>query len=124
MKVTVNYSADVKKYFSKLNCSVGNSSGKLVFGKDETRSGYFAVDKLNISLALTNTDGRSFVFESEPITDVKERQHYRINYTMKANGAIGGVSVTLDPSTKEYNVNIAIPKESNPSVNVWSVLQT
>ncbi len=39
---------------------------------------------------------------------------------MKANGAIGGVSVTLDPSTKEYNVNIAIPKESNPSVNVWS----
>lgn len=120
VKVTVNYSADVKKYFSKLNCSVGNSSGKLVFGKDETRSGYFAVDKLNISLALTNTDGRSFVFESEPITDVKERQHYRINYTMKANGAIGGVSVTLDPSTKEYNVNIAIPKESNPSVNVWS----
>ena len=71
-------------------------------------------------MALTNTDGRSFVFESEPITDVKERQHYRINYTMKANGAIGGVSVTLDPSTKEYNVNIAIPKESNPSVNVWS----
>ena len=51
VKVTVNYSADVKKYFSKLNCSVGNSSGKLVFGKDETRSGYFAVDKLNISLA-------------------------------------------------------------------------
>ncbi|MBC5612804.1 DUF4493 domain-containing protein [Bacteroides hominis] len=120
VKVTVNYSADVKKYFSKLSCSVGNSSGKLVFGKDETRSGYFAVDNLNISLALTNTDGRSFVFESEPITDVKERQHYRINYTMKANGAIGGVSVTLDPSTKEYNVNISIPKESNPSVNVWS----
>lgn len=120
VKVTVNYSADVKKYFSKLSCSVGNSSGKLIFGKDETRSGYFAVDNLNISLALTNTDGRSFVFESEPITDVKERQHYRINYTMKANGAIGGVSVTLDPSTKEYNVNISIPKESNPSVNVWS----
>lgn len=48
-------------------------------------------------------------FESEPITDVKERQHYRINYTMKANGAIGDyVSVTLDPSTKEYNVNISI----------------
>ena len=39
VKVTVNYSADVKKYFSKLSCSVGNSSGKLVFGKDETRSG-------------------------------------------------------------------------------------
>ena len=42
---------------------MGNSSGKLVFGKDETRSGYFAVDKLNISLALTNTDGRSFVLK-------------------------------------------------------------
>lgn len=120
VKVTVNYSADVKKYFSKLNCTVSSASGSLTFAKDEKRSGYFAVNDLSISLALTNTDGRSFVFESEPVTGVKERQHYRINYTMKSNGAIGGVSITLDPSTKEYNVNIAIPKESDPIVNIWS----
>lgn len=75
---------------------------------------------MNISLALTNTDNRSFVLESNPVTQVKERQHYRINYTMKAHGTIGDISITLDPSTKEYNVEIAIPKESNPIVNVWS----
>uniref|UniRef100_UPI0035691D83 DUF4493 domain-containing protein n=1 Tax=Bacteroides fragilis TaxID=817 RepID=UPI0035691D83 len=120
VKVTVNYSADVKRYFSKLDCTVSNISGQLAFAKDESRSGYFAVDDLNIALALTNTDGRSFVFESKPITGVKERQHYRINYTMKAHGTVGDVSITLDPSTREYNVNISIPKEGNPSVNVWS----
>lgn len=120
VKVTVNYSADVKKYFSKLDCTVSNASGKLIFGKEENRSGYFVVGDLKISLALTNADGRSFVFESNPISGVQARQHYRINYTMKSNGAIGGVSVTLDPTTKEYKVNIAIPKESNPIVNIWS----
>ena len=120
VKVTVNYSAEVKKYFSKLDCTVASGSTQLLFAKNESRSGYFPVGDLNISLALTNTDNRSFVLESNPVTQVKERQHYRINYTMKAHGTIGDISITLDPSTKEYNVEIAIPKESNPIVNVWS----
>ena len=120
VKVTVNYSAEVKKYFSKLDCTVASGSTQLLFAKNESRSGYFPVGDLNISLALTNTDNRSFVLESNPVTQVKERQHYRINYTMKAHGTIGDISITLDPSTKEYNVEIAIPKESNPVVIVWS----
>lgn len=72
MKVTVNCSAGVKKYFPKLDRFVGNSFSKLVPGRGETRSGCFAVDKLNISLALTNMDGCPFIFESESTTGVKE----------------------------------------------------
>lgn len=119
VKVIVNYSVDVKKYFLKLNCFVGNFFGKLVFGKDEICFGYFVVDKLNILLVLINMDGCFFVFEFELIIDVKECQYYCINYIMKVNGVIGGVLVILDFFIKEYNVNIVIFKESNLSVNVW-----
>lgn len=68
VKVTVNYSAEVKKYFSKLDCTVASGSTQLLFAKNESRSGYFPVGDLNISLALTNTDNRSFVLESNPVT--------------------------------------------------------
>ena len=122
VKVTVSYSSDVKKYFSVLNCKVSNNSGELIFTKNETRSGYFVAENLKVALALTNTDGKSFVYESTPITNVVSRQHYRINYSMKASGTVGDVSITLDPSTKEYNVNISIPKEGAPIVSAWATL--
>ncbi|MCM0383549.1 DUF4493 domain-containing protein [Bacteroides fragilis] len=120
VKVSVNYSSDVKTYFSKLNCTVKSIAGSLSFDKNETRSGYFTTADLNVSLALTNTDGRSFVLESKPITNVSPREHYRINYRMKSNGSIGDISIKLDPSTNSWNVNIAIPKEATPIVNTWA----
>lgn len=123
VKVTVSYSDEVKKYFSELNCTVGNGSGELVFGKTETRAGYFVVEDLNVSLALTNTDGNQYTFKSDPITDVKPRTHYRIQYMMKTSGS-GDISITLDPATKEYNVTINIPKDKGVAVNAWSTFAT
>ena len=120
VKVSVTYSADVKKYFTSLNCKVSNSSGELEFGKDETRPGYFVAENLNVALALTNIDGKSFLFESAPIVNVASRQYYHINYSMKASGSVGDISITLDPTTKEYNVNISIPKDGAPTVNTWA----
>lgn len=120
VKVTVFYSADVKKYFTKLNCKVSNTSGELVFGKEETRPGYFVAENLNVALELTNTDNTSFTFESPVITNVQPQQHYRINYSMKSSGSVGDVSITLDPSTQEYNVSISIPKDGSPAVNAWT----
>lgn len=123
VKVTVTYSDDVKKYFTELNCKVSNSSGELVFGKSEIRSGYFVPEDLNVSLSMTNTDGQQFTFNSEPITDVQPRNHYRIQYTMKTSGS-GDISITLDPTTKEYNVTIGIPKDPGVVVNAWSTFAT
>lgn len=123
VKVSVFYSDDVKRYFTELNCTVSNVSGALTFGKAETRSGYFLADDLNISLALTNTDGKQFTFNSEPVTDVQPRNHYRIQYTMKTSGS-GDISITLDPTTKEYDVVIGIPKDVGVAVNTWSTFAT
>lgn len=123
VKVSVFYSDDVKRYFTELNCTVSNVSGALTFGKAETRSGYFLADDLNISLALTNTDGKQFTFNSEPVTDVQSRNHYRIQYTMKTSGS-GDISITLDPTTKEYDVVIGIPKDVGVAVNTWSTFAT
>lgn len=120
VKVSVNYSADVKKYFTKLDCKVSNTSGNLVFGKEEARSGYFVAEDLNVALELTNTDNKSFTLESPIIANVLPQQHYRINYGMKTSGSVGDISITLDPTTKEYVVNISISKEGNPIVNAWT----
>ena len=120
VKVSVTYSSDVRKYFKKLNCKVSNKSGELSFAKDETRSGYFVAEDLKVALALTNTDGASFVYESDPITNVAARQHYRINYSMKANSSLEDVSITIDPTTKEYKVDIFISKEAAPLVMAWA----
>ena len=119
VKVSVKYSDDVKTYFSKLACTVKNSSGSLTFGRDETRSGYLVAADLNLSLALMNLNGKSYTLQST-VTDVQVRQHYHINYSMKTSGSVNDITVSLDPSTKEYNVDIKIPKESSPSVNAWS----
>lgn len=120
VKVSVYYSADVKKYFTKLDCKVSNASGRLVFDKEETRSGYFVAENLNVALELTNTDNKSFTLESPVIANVLPQQHYRINYGMKTSGSVGDISITLDPTTKEYVVNISISKEANPMVNAWT----
>lgn len=119
VKVSVKYSNDVKAYFSKLVCTVKNSSGSLAFEKEETRSGYFVPADLNLSLALTNITGKSYTLESI-VKNVQARQHYHINYSMKTSGAVSDITISLDPSTKVYNVDIKIPKESSPSVNAWS----
>lgn len=70
VKVSVNYSSDVKKYFTKLDCKISNTSGELVFGKEEARSGYFVAEDLNVALELTNTDNKSFTLESPIIANV------------------------------------------------------
>lgn len=112
-KVSVVYSQSIKDHFINYETNVSNSSGSLLYTRDEYRSGYFAPEKLTAMLSLTNKDGNTFLLQ-RVFPDIKERYHYTLKFTAADDGdkdqAGGNFDIEVDEENKviEYNIYISM----------------
>ncbi|MCD7849741.1 MAG: DUF4493 domain-containing protein [Parabacteroides sp.] len=112
VKVTVNYSDMLKKFFTGYKATIGNASGELTFEEDEKRAGYFAPGKLNVTLNLVNNDGTAYKIVKE-IPDAKAREHYRLIFSIgeepESPEAGGDFDITVNEETNDIECTLNVP---------------
>ena len=113
-KVSVKYGDSVKDHFIDYQTTVSNTSGSLLFTRDEYRSGYFTPEKLTVQLKLVNNDGNEFILK-RVYPDIQPQYHYTFKFTLSDNGeddeAGADVNVTVDKEHKEITYDIFIKEE-------------
>lgn len=133
VKVSVTFDENLRPYFKSANCVVTsqiadvepcNFAFSSTGGTTTTSAAYFPVAPLNFLMAATNNNDNSNEMTKE-VTDVQARDHYHIIYKLAAVGSVGGITVTVDETTREYNFTISIPRKSSISLqsytpNAWS----
>lgn len=84
-KVAVEYADNLANYFSRYETTVSNTSGSLLYTRDETRAGFFKAEKLTADLKLVNLDGNEFTMQ-RVFPDIKEQYFYKIKYSLDDGG--------------------------------------
>lgn len=110
-KVSVDYAEKLKENFVNYETTVSNKSGTLLYARDEYRAGYFIPEKLTVSLALTNNNGKEYTIRYV-LTDIKPRYHYTIKFKIGDPPATpeGGsdFDIEVDDKAKVVNCEIVI----------------
>ena len=107
VKVTAEFSEEIRENFKSYVLTVSNGVSELVFSSlDGTvdKEGYFAVTgTLEWSLALTNKDGEVYETLTGSYEEVKPKQHYAISFRMAEKQPEGGavISIVVDDSMTE-----------------------
>lgn len=112
-KVAVEYADNLADYFSHYETTVSNTSGSLLYTRDETRAGFFKAEKLTADLKLVNQDGNEFAMQ-RVFLDIKERYFYKIKYSLDDGGGdneeagadFGGIIVDEKADTIYYGIFI------------------
>lgn len=91
---------------------------------DELKPAYFPVADLTTTISVVNHAGKTFS-QDTPITDVKPRKHYILNFKVAETGSIGGVNVSVDGTETVYTFTFNVSTESSTKLsvekaNAWS----
>lgn len=116
VKVTVEYSQKVVDNFPgcELLVSNGLDKGALVFGKHESRAGYFRVNNSTMTWDLTLNNGQETYQVTKTIVDVKPQQHYKFYFDVKEGGDesegafISGIKVDTSTQIIEDYIEIIL----------------
>jgi hypothetical protein len=99
--LSVVYSDNVKRDFSDYSTSVSNSGGTLIFGKNETRAGYFDAGPLHIEANLYYTTGMG-ISKIRTITgsiaNPLLQKHYEIHIDASVNEGSSMLNLYVDES--------------------------
>lgn len=115
-KVSVVYDKALADFFSDYQATVSNPSGKLIYTRDEYRSGFFSPEKLTVSLNLTNSEGYQFTLKNN-YSDIKPKCHYIFRFSLNNSGEdeddLGlDIDVSIDTTSyKEVFETIYIKQE-------------
>lgn len=128
VKVTVNYDQSFIDAFQSATATVKSAMedvNELSFRMgDELKPAYFPVADLTATISVTNHSGQQFS-QDTPITNVKARKHYILNFKVAETGDIGGVSVSVDGTETVYTFTFNVSTEANTKLgaepaNAWS----
>jgi len=121
--VTVVYSDNVKSFFSDFSTTVSSVSGSLVYGREESRSGYFRPLPLTIHASLS-WQGQDGISKSKELTgsipDPKPKRKYEVH----VNASAGEGSSTLLISVDESPVPVEIVDLTDPGQETEGVLKS
>ncbi|MBN1415304.1 MAG: DUF4493 domain-containing protein [Bacteroidales bacterium] len=102
--VTIFFSDQVKENFDDYSVTVSSAAGSLIFGRDETRPGYFRPLPLIITATLTLQQPSGTVQTktlSGSIADPQPRKNYEIHVDVTSFGGSAAISIlqdeTIDP---------------------------
>ena len=82
IKVSVEYTEAIRKYFKKYQATISNEYGSILFSETEKRAGYFAPEPLSVRLNLTNNTDQEFLVKKE-ISDVKPRDYFKFRFDVQ-----------------------------------------
>lgn len=128
VKVTVNYDQSFIDAFQSATATVKSAMegvNELTFRMgDELKPAYFPVADLTATISVTNHSGQQFS-QDTPITNVKARKHYILNFKVAETGDIGGVSVSVDGTETVYTFTFNVSTEASTKLgaeaaNAWS----
>ena len=128
VKVTVNYDQSFIDAFQSATATVKSAMegvNELSFRMgDELKPAYFPVADLTATISVTNHSGKQFS-QDTPITNVKARKHYILNFKVAETGDIGGVSVSVDGTETVYTFTFNVSTEASTKLgaeaaNAWS----
>lgn len=128
VKVTVNYDLSFIDAFQAATATVKSAMegvNELSFRMgDELKPAYFPVADLTATISVTNHSGQQFS-QDTPITNVKARKHYILNFKVAETGDIGGVSVSVDGTETVYTFTFNVSTEASTKLgaepaNAWS----
>lgn len=129
VKVSVTFDDNLRPYFKSANCIVTSDIAEVApcnfyMGNTSTSAAYFPVAPLHFQLVATNNSNNTNVM-TQDVTDVSARDYYKITYKLAEIGSMGGVTVTVDETTHQYDFTISIPRKSAISLqtstpNTWS----
>lgn len=128
VKVTVNFSESFRENFSTATAtieSVTQGVGSVTYTMGTAKNpSYFPVADLHAILAVTNKQGEDHSMTT-PITGVKARDHYILNYTVAPAGSLGGVTVNVNPDGNTYSYEFHVPRKAGTTLaaygaNAWS----
>lgn len=128
VKVTVNYDQSFIDAFQSATATVKSAMegvNELSFRMgDELKPAYFPVADLTATISVTNHSGQQFS-QDTPITNVKARKHYILNFKVAETGDIGGVSVSVDGTETVYTFTFNVSTEACTKLgaepaNAWS----
>lgn len=128
VKVTVNYDQSFIDAFQSATATVKSAMegvNELSFRMgDELKPAYFPVADLTATISVTNHSGQQFS-QDTPITNVKARKHYILNFKVAETGDIGGVSVSVDGTETVYTFTFNVSTEASTKLgaepaNAWS----
>lgn len=128
VKVSVTFDDNLRPYFKSANCVVTSQKADVApcnftfsstGGTTTTSAAYFPVAPLNFLMTATNNSDNTNEMSKE-VTDVQARDHYRILYKLADVGSTGGITVTVDETTREYNFTISIPRKSSISLQSYT----
>lgn len=133
VKVTVNFEQSFIDAFTAANVEIDDNANNtgidpltFIMGQDN-KSGYFPVTDLKATVSVTNKDNENFT-QNDTIKGVQARDHYILNYRVGEGNGEGNISISVDPTTKEYTYTFYInttPEQSPlsaPTVNAWAKL--
>lgn len=94
-----------------------NESGTLVFGKNETRAGYFKATEGSTTMAVDfkGVIGNTYIEESFPFTDIEAGQHRDITFKSKSTPTppqpsgevgLGGIDIDFTYTDKDIDGNV------------------
>lgn len=128
VKVTVNYDQSFIDAFQSATATVKSAMegvNELSFRMgDELKPAYFPIADLTATISVTNHSGQQFS-QDTPITNVKARKHYILNFKVAETGDIGGVSVSVDGTETVYTFTFNVSTEASTKLgaepaNAWS----
>lgn len=105
-KVSVKYTSDFIDVFGEVYTEIENKSGKLTFEQNELKEGYFSPEPFTVKLYQKATQK---LLISRTFNDVKPKDYYK--FTFEALKGTGGISVIVDESVTEKNVEFRIPEQ-------------
>lgn len=121
VKVTVNYDPAFVETFTSATAEISSAKEgvnpiSFVMGQ-ELKPGYFPVADLNAKISVTNKAGEEFS-QDTPITNVKARKHYILNYKVAESGTINGVDVSIDDTETVYTFTFNVSTEASTKLAI------
>ena len=128
VKVTVNYDQSFIDAFQSATATVASAMegvNPLSFNMgDDLKPAYFPVADLTATISVVNHAGQSFS-QDTPITGVKARKHYILNFKVAETGNISKPNVSVDDTETIYTFTFNVSTEVSTKLgieaaNAWS----
>lgn len=115
VKVAVVYGENIRNDYVDYTATVENSRGSLSFDKDCSEAGYLPVGDLDVTLTMTDADGKNWYFKNSSKVEANAGDFITLNLDTDAVPTQNiGLTITVDRTTNDSTVVVELPSYMLP----------